>query len=1013
MKQFKIKILIKGIVAVSLFLLVSIPLPAQWSNELSEYEIPITPDESRAYLFSNQQDSYWFGESNRYHDDPEYGWNFRHQQILQDVVVAVNGTPLSRETAQSIVSPMALIRKYRDIAITEKLYFLQNQHVLVIEVVPDSVQTISLVPVLSSGTAQIETQGNVATVTQQKYVTASGLPVRLFMESNVSGTWSISDSSEQSISMFSSDNTPLRWDGTISDTCRFYITLSDDADDHQELVSSWEADFENQVRQLSDMTNLIRTNEPSTNKALVWAQFQLQNLLTTMHGNFLLPELPEGDWYQSREALLSIPGLLIAREFSTVRSILQTLIDEQITDQNSSDYGLIPDRILPGYRTHEATDVTPLMGIMLYEYLKYSGDFGFAQEMYRAMYHATEGTLQHRTDASGLLIHPDGATWMDARTADGFVTPRGNRAVEVQVFWYRQLQAGIGLATELGYDDTATKWREAARNVRTSFDEFYWNTGNASLYDYINPDKTPDLTIRPNQIFAVSQADNLLSPSRQGMVVDRVVNQLLFPGGIGTLSQFSEDFHTYISVLPYYSINEALHNGTIWPWLSGPVISGLVKVGSIELAYNQSQNMTSELLNGNLVGSLGKFKNVSPNDNAMSSIENFTTSTLLAKSYGPALSEYIRTWYQDYLGIRPDAVENLLVLRPQLPDDITAVSTSALVGNNRLDIEYIKAEEQFTFRLRNTGNPVDIQLQIRTGDSLYALPRTFQLGPTDEPVSIHFDYTANKFAVEETRVNTSVEPDQFNVNLEQAATQVTEFPEMDHPVFQIPDYPLLTGSQITHDYVSARPIVDVKDPSGDHYGPAALYQYPLHPSYEPGMYDLTGFAVRTDDEYYYFDLYFDQLLETGVSVEFGMSDVFTAIGIHTGDSTGANEFGYNSGVETEPASPVQYMLYIGNGIRLVDARNNILLGYIPGRDDYSVLDRDQNRMQIAIPVDQFPQIRRWWTYTIFTGIREDFDGNGIGAFRTVMEGPSLWHGGGKAETDTPNWFDILQVGFEQ
>ncbi len=86
--------------------------------------------------------------------------------------------------------------------------------------------------------------------------------------------------------------------------------------------------------------------------------------------------------------------------------------------------------------------------------------------------------------------------------------------------------------------------------------------------------------------------------------------------------------------------------------------------------------------------------------------------------------------------------------------------------------------------------------------------------------------------------------------------------------------------------------------------------------------------------------------------------------------------------------------------------------YIPGNDQYSLVDREEKKLHVAIPVEYFPQVKQWWKYTVIVGGRETHGDGGFGAFLPVNDRPCLWYGGGKSDPGAPNWFDLLRVGFE-
>ena len=67
---------------------------------------------------------------------------------------------------------------------------------------------------------------------------------------------------------------------------------------------------------------------------------------------------------------------------------------------------------------------------------------------------AIVAAMLHRVDDGGLLKHGDAETWMDAVGSDGPWSPRGDRAVEIQVLWLEQIRISVKWARYLGFTDT-------------------------------------------------------------------------------------------------------------------------------------------------------------------------------------------------------------------------------------------------------------------------------------------------------------------------------------------------------------------------------------------------------------------------------------------------------------------------------------------------------------------------------------------------------------------------------
>ncbi len=189
-------------------------------------------------------------------------------------------------------------------------------------------------------------------------------------------------------------------------------------------------------------------------------------------------------------------------------------------------------------------------------------------EIARAYFEGTD--LGIAADESGLIVAGDAelnATWMDARTEDGPVTPRDGCAVEINALWYSLLQHVEKLAGTVGDRPSKRRWTERRRRARRSFLKRFWLEDGRYLADRWK-DGVADRRVRPNMVIAASMELSPLTRAQRAGVVDRASAELLTPRGLRTLSPHDPDY------VPHYrggprERDEAYHQGTAWPWLLG------------------------------------------------------------------------------------------------------------------------------------------------------------------------------------------------------------------------------------------------------------------------------------------------------------------------------------------------------------------------------------------------------------------------------------------------------------
>jgi predicted glycogen debranching enzyme len=295
------------------------------------------------------------------------------------------------------------------------------------------------------------------------------------------------------------------------------------------------------------------------------------------------------DW--GRDTMIALPGLTLPTgKFDVARSILRTFA-------RNVDQGMLPNRFpdageTPEYNTVDAT-------LWFFEaaraYLAYTGDLSFVRDELYPVFrdiisrHVRGTRYGIKMDADGLLSSGEEGvqlTWMDAKVGHWVVTPRRGKPVEIQALWYNALCIVGELARRFEDECGQERYRNMASAASLSFNRIFWNERTACLYDVISD--TPDGSIRPNQIFAVSLMHGMLSSERAMRVVQKVQEHLLTPYGLRTLAPTDPQYRgRYMG--DQVQRDGAYHQGTVWPWLLGPFITAYVKVnGGSDAARRQA-----------------------------------------------------------------------------------------------------------------------------------------------------------------------------------------------------------------------------------------------------------------------------------------------------------------------------------------------------------------------------------------------------------------------------------------
>ena len=169
--------------------------------------------------------------------------------------------------------------------------------------------------------------------------------------------------------------------------------------------------------------------------------------------------------------------------------------------------GLLPNLFPEGGETprYNSVDAPLLFVNAVYEYMTYSGDAAFKEEILPVLEQIIDayrnGTDFHIKMDSDSLIMAGGdleqLTWMDVRVGDFLPTPRHGKPVEINAYWYSALR----ILYELTQD---TAYQELAAQVKASFQEKFWNEKDQCLKDVLSGKKDED-QIRCNQIWALDR----------------------------------------------------------------------------------------------------------------------------------------------------------------------------------------------------------------------------------------------------------------------------------------------------------------------------------------------------------------------------------------------------------------------------------------------------------------------------------------------------------------------------
>ena len=164
---------------------------------------------------------------------------------------------------------------------------------------------------------------------------------------------------------------------------------------------------------------------------------------------------------------------------------------------------------------------------------------------------------------------------MDAYADGNAVTPRAGKAVEIQALWYNALKTIQLLAAKFDERHLAETYTSLADKVKRSFNVKFWDANKNCLFDVLS-ESGSDASLRPNQVIAASLDFTMLSNQRSKLLVDLLERELWTPCGLRTLSP-NDSRYKGNCFGDRKSRDKAYHNGTVWPWLTGPFTTAFLK----------------------------------------------------------------------------------------------------------------------------------------------------------------------------------------------------------------------------------------------------------------------------------------------------------------------------------------------------------------------------------------------------------------------------------------------------
>lgn len=279
-----------------------------------------------------------------------------------------------------------------------------------------------------------------------------------------------------------------------------------------------------------------------------------------------------GAW--GRDTFIALPGVTLSAN-NDVKSCKEVL-DTMVRQLNN---GLFPNVGKGKNAAYNSVDAPMWFFKALQEYGEAIGDSNQVWKSYgskmKAILTAYRSGINEfvRMHENGLIWADEpgkALTWMDAIVHGCPVTPRGGYQVEINALWYNAVCFSLKLAQAAGDTKFIKEWESMPEKIKNNFVEIFWIGEKEYLADYVG-NEGQNIFVRPNQIIACSLEYSPLTDEMKRKVLDVVKRELLTPRGLRTLSPKNPLYKgLYGGDQP--TRDEAYHQGTVWPWLTGPYI---------------------------------------------------------------------------------------------------------------------------------------------------------------------------------------------------------------------------------------------------------------------------------------------------------------------------------------------------------------------------------------------------------------------------------------------------------
>jgi hypothetical protein len=247
------------------------------------------------------------------------------------------------------------------------------------------------------------------------------------------------------------------------------------------------------------------------------------------------------------------------------------------------------------------------------------------------------------------------------------------------------------------------RWSTGADKTSDSFNSLFVDTVQKRLYDHVKPDNRGAAEIRPSCMMCL---EIIAMEAVQQNMLRETIARIVYPYGVGTLDPRDARFRGEVPRPEQRATNPAMYNGPVWTWLAGQFVYALTRYDRQDFSYGLTDRMVRQVLERDMVGCLPSMFEVS------SGADGEWPRAAGQRASLTGMAEFVRSVYQDYLGIRIDGPSHLISFQPKLPDHITDVDFTVFAGRHPITGFYQRSKEASRFTVRAADIPVTMKLQF-------------------------------------------------------------------------------------------------------------------------------------------------------------------------------------------------------------------------------------------------------------------------------------------------------------